>query len=302
MESLESSRSYNSGTVQTQFPFEQPHGLDIDQALPLENTKPPYDRHLVISTGRPDWTSRIEDDETSPNLAKGLKALMGAKGPLYDPEKRILISNSNFRTKAHEPEVIAGYLFPDYKYFLNIDLTEDGQARFVTDVLQSSKVSGFEYKPIETVTVLICGHGGRDQRCGVLGPLLETEFRRLLSGAGMMPYNTGNIPREAKAERRDIWRYDRPRPRTNSLRPRVARVSHVGGHKWAGNVIIYFPPQHLCGLLPSPLAGRGIWYGRVEPKHVEGIINETINEGKVIKELFRGVMEPNRMFLANSSE
>lgn len=93
-----SSYRYNSHTNSPQVPLRTvdtcpaptcacaatPEGLHIDQELPLLNTKPPYDRHLVICTGRSDWTSRIEDDETSPNLAKGLKALMGPKGLLYD--------------------------------------------------------------------------------------------------------------------------------------------------------------------------------------------------------------------------
>jgi (2Fe-2S) ferredoxin len=32
-----------------------------------------------------------------------------------------------------------------------------------------------------------------------------------------------------------------------------------------------------------------IWYGRVEPKHVEGIVKETIGGGRVIQELLRGI-------------
>ncbi|KLJ06659.1 hypothetical protein EMPG_17845 [Blastomyces silverae] len=35
------------------------------------------------------------------------------------------------------------------------------------------------------------------------------------------------------------------------------------------------------------LAGKGIWYGRVEPRHVEGIVEETVLGGRVISEHFR---------------
>ena len=74
----------------------------------------------------------------------------------------------------------------------------------------------------------------------------------------------------------------------------VGLVSHVGGHKWAGNVIIYVPPRREeeagSSKRLSPLAGRGVWYGRVEPKHVEGIVKETLIKGNVIKELCRGVV------------
>lgn len=70
----------------------------------------------------------------------------------------------------------------------------------------------------------------------------------------------------------------------------VGLVSHVGGHAWAGNVIVYVPPDYrLVSGMISPLAGKGVWYGRVQPKHVDGIVEETIQRGRVIEELLRGV-------------
>ena len=58
-------------------------------------TIPPYSRHVVIKTGRDDWASRIEDEESSvlgdveegkprANLAKSLKALIGPGGKYYN--------------------------------------------------------------------------------------------------------------------------------------------------------------------------------------------------------------------------
>lgn len=38
----------------------------------------------------------------------------------------------------------------------------------------------------------------------------------------------------------------------------------------------------------SPLAGCGIWYGRVGPEHVEGLVGETLGRGSVIGDLLRG--------------
>ena len=38
----------------------------------------------------------------------------------------------------------------------------------------------------------------------------------------------------------------------------------------------------------NALRGSGIWYGRVGPEQVEGIIEETIVEGRVVGELLRG--------------
>ena len=83
----------------------------------------------------------------------------------------------------------------------------------------------------------------------------------------------------------------------------VGLISHIGGHKFAGNVIVYLPPASApasaSGVVGSgsdldpdidsnSLAGTGIWYGRVGPEHVEGVIEETIVKGRIIQDLFRG--------------
>ena len=60
-----------------------PTNLDIDRDRPLSGTMAPHTRHVVISTGKVDWKSRIEDEE-GPNLARELKALLGPKGPYHD--------------------------------------------------------------------------------------------------------------------------------------------------------------------------------------------------------------------------
>lgn len=53
-------------------------------------------------------------------------------------------------------------------------------------------------------------------------------------------------------------------------------TSHVGGHKYAGNVIVY--NKNMKG---------ADWYGRVTACHVEAIVRAAM-EGKVVQELLRG--------------
>lgn len=120
-------------------------------------------------------------------------------------------------------------------------------------------------------TVLICGHGGRDMRCGVMAPVLEAEFQRVLRSRGFTSAGQdGTVDGPDHAN--------------------IGLISHVGGHKYAGNIIVYIPPEMRSedGAEPHPLAGKGIWYGRVEPKHVQGIVEETILKGKVVADHFRG--------------
>lgn len=121
--------------------------------------------------------------------------------------------------------------------------------------------------------ILICGHGGRDMRCGIMAPVLEEQFRKVLESKGIFT--------QAKCGRDSIDSPDRAH---------VGQISHVGGHKYAGNVIVYIPKsmKYENSSAPHPLAGKGIWYGRIEPKHVEGVVEETVLGGKVVSDHFRG--------------
>ncbi|KAL8371836.1 hypothetical protein RB595_001570 [Gaeumannomyces hyphopodioides] len=146
---------------------------------------------------------------------------------------------------------------------------------------------------VRDVLVLACGHGGRDRRCGVYGPVLRAEFERALPRFGVRvlhgPVRVPGAGGGGGGAEKELPAADDAEKEGVQCTARVGLISHIGGHKFAGNVIVYLPP----GLRddqgePHALAGHGIWYGRVEPRHVEGIISETIRKGVVIKELFRG--------------
>ena len=114
-------------------------------------------------------------------------------------------------------------------------------------------------------------------RCGAMAPALESEFERVLKTQGYTSAGgDGTI-------------IDGPN------HANIGLISHVGGHKYAGNVIVYIPPKMTLGesTEPHPLAGKGIWYGRIEPKHVQGIVDETILGGKVVADHFRGGIDRN---------
>lgn len=59
-----------------------PPGLHVDTVLPLANTAPSYNKHLILNTGRSDWCSQIVAEE-GPNMAKELKELLGLGGELH---------------------------------------------------------------------------------------------------------------------------------------------------------------------------------------------------------------------------
>jgi (2Fe-2S) ferredoxin len=115
-----------------------------------------------------------------------------------------------------------------------------------------------------------------------MAPALETEFQRVLRGVGFDSVGSeieGGVGGGVDAPNH----------------ANVGLISHVGGHKYAGNVIVYIPPKMTVrssgsgsGSTLHPLAGKGIWYGRVEPKHVQGIVDETVLGGRVVTDHFRG--------------
>lgn len=173
-----------------------------------------------------------------------------------------------------------GYLLPDKLHPAHEGLSAVHRDRLTRDPAYQQFVHGV--RDVNDIFVLICGHGGRDMRCGVLGPVLRDEFRNRLPEVGVEILDG---PAEQEASEGHA---------TEKVSARIGLISHIGGHKFAGNVIIYLPPSMKTkdGKL-HPLAGHGVWYGRVEPKHVQGIVNETVVKGNVISEFFRGAIKQN---------
>ncbi|GAX76232.1 hypothetical protein CEUSTIGMA_g3676.t1 [Chlamydomonas eustigma] len=99
-----------------------------------------------------------------------------------------------------------------------------------------------------TACILVCAHKLRDKRCGVAGPMLIESLQHTCLNKGLQEKVV------------------------------VLACSHIGGHKFAGNIIVY-----------SDLGGH--WYGRVKPCHSDAIIDTHVVGGKVFKELWRGRMD-----------
>jgi sucrase/ferredoxin-like protein len=128
--------------------------------------------------------------------------------------------------------------------------------------------------------ILLCSQRTRDARCGLSAPLLRREFERHLRIHGLY---------------RDM----------NDERPGgvgIYFISHVGGHKYSANVMVYrrrnfdwYKPKG-SGVeekhgeeveenadQEAEGATQGIWLARVRPEDCEGIVKFTILQGKVVK-------------------
>lgn len=207
------------------------------------------------------------------------------------PEHTVSVTNSSFEAAASsssstERHTASALVFPSFRRIDHIPDDATGHRHFVETILQSRPGTySLTSAPVACPVVLICSHGARDERCGILGPLLHAEFTTQLNHAGLLDMSTSVASKDVSGLK------ERVEPGAS-----VGMVSHIGGHKWAGNVIVYVPPKwpawdkKLERQGSSELGGKGIWYGRVEPKHVEGIIKETILGGRVVEELCRGVV------------
>lgn len=135
--------------------------------------------------------------------------------------------------------------------------------------------------------ILMCSQKTRDARCGQSAPLLRKEFERILRPLGLY---------------RDM----------HDERPGgvgIYFISHVGGHKFSANVMIY-RKQRMgrkavveggSAVMTGGKAGQAvsnntnvtthseveaaqcIWLARVRPEDCEGIVKFTVMQGKVVK-------------------
>ena len=151
-------------------------------------------------------------------------------------------------------------MYPSGKSIQDIPISE--LAASIDRLLTPSNVP--DESPESSIpTVFICTHSRRDKRCGVIGSKIFQEFQRIISELG--------------------------------LQARVYACSHLGGHKFAGILISHshFNKSNKKGTLV--IYPHGIWYGRIQPKYVRQIITETLQNGKIIQDLFRGQVSLNKL-------
>jgi len=105
--------------------------------------------------------------------------------------------------------------------------------------------------------ILLCSQKTRDARCGQSAPLLRREFERHLRPLG--------LHRDLADERPGGCG--------------IYFISHVGGHKYSANVLVYRRGDADA----DAEAAQCIWLARVRPEDCENIVRFTVLQGKVVK-------------------
>jgi len=217
----------------------------------LKGTVKPYGKHLVICCGNTNadctkWESKIEKEEGSYAQILTLEIKQSMESIGY--KVMVTLSEDNSIQNQNNVEMFDIIAFPDMIRFVGVK--RDQIHLLVKEFLvEKKKEFTIPNQPLESkIYVLICAHKKRDKRCGVFGPILAEEFEKELKERGIDKVS-------------------------------VSKTSHYGGHKFAGNVIVY----------PS-----GNWFGRVTPCDVGPIIDLHITNGKIIDRLWRGTIDKDK--------
>jgi (2Fe-2S) ferredoxin len=272
-----------------------------DDNKTLWNTTKPYGLHCIISTGKTDWNHNAIDTKGSLEY----EVDQWASSYKY-PDGTIKVSVSSLPTDPLDDSASGDILLlPFFVWVRNVSPSHVHEVlnRLVPQLLQERDVALQQSPSEQTKTtqtepensvntntgltppnapsfvstdylndksdvhvltdnsyafLFLCSHRTRDKRCGITAPIMKKEFEIHL---------------------REIDKYrDLGDDRPDGVR--IAFINHVGGHKYAANVLIYLKNS-----------GKNIWLARCSPSNVKPIVEQTILEGKVWPEQVRIVQK-----------
>ena len=298
-----------------------PAKFSIDEDDKLYGQVKGWSTHLVVATGKTDWVRDVADEKGS------VMEAVGNYGTDKVKNGKVMLSASNIPTPDGECHGPGGHdrtrvlLLPAWKMIEDVtpgnvkDLMEGVIAHSATNTsplggslehsngtpdetgyaesngntgghdvglemasgadtdqqrIPASLASKFNISACpHRAIILMCSQKTRDARCGQSAPLLRKEFERILRPMGLY---------------RDL----------HDERPGgvgIYFISHVGGHKYSANIMVYRRQGRKQGNTNdtndttslSPEAVQCIWLARVRPEECENIIKYTVLQGKVVK-------------------
>ncbi|KAJ5665903.1 Sucrase/ferredoxin-like family protein [Penicillium maclennaniae] len=293
-----------------------PAKFDVDLEDKLYGQVSGWSTHMLVATGKSDWVRDVADETGSVMEAiekGGIEPSNGvSRNPPFPPPKteseahlafsqRLKLSASNMPVPDEYHMHEAGkqptnvLILPSFTVVENVtpQLAPDLIERFVNRSLTTTTPLGGQPEPskpteaeeksphpantsitpplqshpcLHAAVILLCSQRTRDARCGQSAPLLRREFERHLRPLGLY---------------RDM---DDTRPGGVG----IYFISHVGGHKYSANVIVYRRRDFEWykreeAETNDEGATQGIWLARVRPEECENIIRYTVLQGKVLK-------------------
>ncbi|KAM0461023.1 hypothetical protein ACHAO4_001822 [Trichoderma viride] len=291
-----------------------PRGFKIDEEDLLYGQVKGWSTHVLVGTGKSDWVRDVADEKGS--VMEAIQKVGGVTNG------RLMLSASNIPTPhdTHDySEPTTVILLPAFATVQNVHPKNVSQ--LITDVINNAPTSSSPLVPWRSVipaslpspdasladltinscphsaVILLCSQKTRDARCGQSAPLLRKELERHLRPLGLY---------------RDL----------HDERPGgvgIYFISHVGGHKYSANVMVYRRPNPF-GKDDEPLpegvveaaakkedtedegndesqteneegekekgdvgAAQCIWLARIRPEDCENLVRYTVVKGKVVK-------------------
>ncbi|KAK3675912.1 hypothetical protein LTR78_004104 [Recurvomyces mirabilis] len=300
-----------------------PRKFSIDEDDKLYGEIKGWSRHILVATGKTDWVRDVEDEKGSVmeavgkhgSAVEGGRLMLSAsniptasdffgegdgKGDYGRPTRVLLLPAFqwiNGVTPGTVPDVFKSAINASSTNTQPISSSDtssqtNGTLSSHTDLpslasLQISAESLPEGVSLSSCPhrylILICSQATRDARCGQTAPLLKRELERHLRSLGMF---------------RDL----------GDERPGgvgIYFISHVGGHKYSANMLVYRRAERprtvveqmengtsagVGGMVGGKAkaeeegeAAQCIWLARVRPEECENIVRFTVLQGKVVK-------------------
>ncbi|QRW20866.1 sucrase/ferredoxin-like domain-containing protein [Rhizoctonia solani] len=156
---------------------------------------------------------------------------------IRNPDRRIVISRRRMARKRQTRVLQGNTLFPDRDPYTMPVVSKSSLPELSSIIPRPLQSPGALSPPnsrspaAKVIDIYVCTHGARDCRCGDIGGEIAYALRAM--------------------KRPDV---------------RVFDIGHVGGHKWAGNVIVF----------PS-----GDWYGNLRPEDLPQLVDHITGPDRV---------------------
>lgn len=249
-----------------------PKSLKFDEDFPLWNSTKPFGLHLVVATGKTDWPHDATGKSGTLSHAVS-KWADGAKLPELSEESSLIkvtvgsLSSNELMSNQQYVDEVAGdvLVLPFFVWVKNVHVKQVRQvfntvipeliALRKQNATQVPQKTYAEFPEVRVESdpnqayVFLCSHRTRDLRCGITAPIIKKEMDIYLRDLGLYRDHGDDRPGGVN----------------------VSFINHIGGHKYAANVIIYLRKS-----------GKNIWLARCKPNNCRPIIDECIlSDGKV---------------------
>ncbi|KAJ7689438.1 Sucrase/ferredoxin-like-domain-containing protein [Mycena rosella] len=285
-----------------------PPRFTVDMETQMLGSVRPFRRQILISTGKTDWDREIT--RTSGSLAAHISRTHNKSAAHAVPShsnghslpritgvfnasdsSELSILNASLKSICEDDDLETVLVFPDFMLVAGVPSSLEGARAMWETVLdpQVPRILGPDESTFKTwvlpysCVITFCSHKRRDNRCAISAPKLESAFTHSLERRGWtIDTQLEHIvepPLEkfpGTIEEKDAHVTETLRALQTAKKALILYNSHMGGHRYAGNCIIYTP------------SGSSVWYGRVSPHEVDSIVENTIEGGLVLPPLLRG--------------